>query len=109
MGGAYYLFNLLLCHAMAVVAAVLYSAYHEGPGKIADAVLFPVVCGMIVLWALSFGWFLRMIDPQYLRTFWSLESGAGCAMRRFLEAQDDEKRALIFTDNRLMWEPIYDD
>jgi hypothetical protein len=57
-----------------------------------------------------FGYFMaRIIVPKYRETFWSTQTGWERCERLFLDSKKDERRALVFKKNAVMWSRIKED
>jgi hypothetical protein len=115
LGGAYYSFNLASTIISVPFIAHLYQEYAvvdevNGAKKLSARMLWTVSVGIVSLWSVMFGFFLaRVIVPEYMETFWSTQTSWERAERMFLDNEEDEKRALIFKKNTVMWSRIKED
>ena len=115
LGGAYYSFNLASTIISVPVIVYLYQEYAEvdeesGAKKLGARILWAFSVGIVLLWSVMFGFFMaRVIVPEYMETFLSKQTGWERAERMFLDNEEDEKRALIFKKNTVMWSRIKED
>jgi hypothetical protein len=98
-------------HASAQVATfasvALYTSFYVGEAKLATGTLYAVVGLLAAVWALSFGALLLTMERKYVLTFFSAQTGCERIMNHFLDNADNEElRAEIFTNNEESWRPI---
>ena len=60
----------------------------------------------MALQVMTFVLFLRTINPEYIRTFYSSRSGNAQAMTAFYENDEDKHKLEIFNRNRHKWKKI---
>ncbi len=88
-------------------SVALYQAYYVGEAKLEIRLLYIVIGTLAVIWAVSFGGLLLIMERKYVKTFFSTETGSEFVMNHFLDnAGNDELRAEIFMSNLGMWRPI---
>ena len=114
LGGAYYSFNLGTTIISVPLITYLYQEYAKEYGKeeyrvnkLSAMVLWTFSICIVLSWAVMFGYFMaRIIVPKYRESFWSTQTGWERAEKVFLDVEEDEKRALIFMKNIVMWSRI---
>ena len=109
LGGVYWCFSIILNQLTSFVAGSLYSKWYYGPDKIDSTLLFLFLGGLVTLWVLAFGTFLFMIEPMYVRTFFSWQTASAHASDLFVNNVDDAKRAAILGVNAKLWHAIQED
>ena len=88
-------------------SVALYQAYYVGEAKLEIRLLYIVIGTLAVIWAVSFGGLLLIMERKYVKTFFSTETGSEFVMNHFLDnAGNDELRVEIFMCNLGMWRPI---
>ena len=110
LGGAYYLFSLL-CTVCMPLWALSKFAEHRDDESLGD---YAELIWRYTFWVLGVvGWFvlcLKSMNKGYARkTFMSLETGRNYDMDKFVSAEDDAERSLIFTKNMRLWSEIRED
>jgi hypothetical protein len=90
-----------------IISAVLYQLYNtEADGsKIGATSLYAFVVTLVVVWAISFAVFLKLINPQYIRTFYSTETGVQATVNKVSNGDDLQKSDLFYIQKRL-WSSI---
>ncbi|GMI17455.1 hypothetical protein TrLO_g3629 [Triparma laevis f. longispina] len=68
--------------------------------------VYGTIGGIFVLQVATFIYFLSSIDPKYIKTFYSMQSSNDYARRIFLDKDEDERKIVIFEDNRNKWKKI---
>jgi hypothetical protein len=107
LGGAYWLLNAVMSQLSCFASVVLYDMYYVGDARIGGSFLYGIVGALGFVWLLSFGAFLRIIKPEYRRTFVSLQSGSDYIISYFRDNAGNEARRIeIFYCNELMWRSI---
>jgi hypothetical protein len=78
-------------------------------GKIDPVSLFASVLILIAIWSLSVAGLSRMINPEYLHTFYSTQTGYAFSQSYFLDNEgNDAMRSNIFFMNERHWRSIRD-
>jgi hypothetical protein len=89
-------------HAAANAAGVIIHA-----SKIGDLTLFTIVATLAVAFVVAVFSLSVMIKREYLRTFWSLQTGCAYTQSYFLDNDgNDAKRVEIFFCNERQWQAI---
>jgi hypothetical protein len=74
---------------------------------IGGSFLYGIVGALGFVWLLSFGAFLRIVKPEYRRTFVSLQSGSDYIISYFRDNAANAARQIeIFYNNEHMWRSI---
>ncbi len=92
-------------------SAVLYQLYFEETDeahKISSTTLYAVVGSLAASWIFSFALFLRIINPSYISTFFSVKTGRQFTIDSFKNGDDFQKHD-IFTVNRRHWSTIVEE
>jgi hypothetical protein len=110
LGGLWWFVTMLLIQIECFLAGWLYLKYYAGPGKFETDVLYTGLGSLAGLWAVSFIGFLLSIERSYVRTFFSLESGAAFAQGIFTKNEgNDARRSGVLGYNHRLWLPIRGD
>jgi hypothetical protein len=103
VGGAYWLFGLLLTMGSLPMSIYLASPYVDvGAIDIASS----IVKYFIPITALCFAVFFWNIEKKYLYTFWSTQTGKDKTMAYFLEGVNDATKIEVFGHSRHHWVSI---
>jgi hypothetical protein len=105
VGGAYWLFGLLLTMVSLPVSIYIYlfSPYvDDNPIDIASF----IVKYIIPITTICLGVFFFNIERKYLHTFWSTQKSKDYNMAYFLEGQSDKMKFEVFTNSRHQWVSI---
>jgi hypothetical protein len=116
MGGLYFSVNVVLSQAGCWVAAALYSSHYLGTAKgddgsvystkIPDATIYAALGALLGTWLLSVFLFFSKIKRKYWSTFYSTKTGSQESMSYFLDHDDDETKAYVFTSHEDLWKKI---
>jgi hypothetical protein len=103
VGGAYWLFGLLLTMGSLPMSIYLASPYVDaGAIDIASS----IVKYFIPITALCFAVFFWNIEKKYLYTFWSIQRGKDQTMAYFLEGESDAIKFSVFKRSKHHWVSI---
>jgi hypothetical protein len=103
VGGAYWLFGLLLTIGSLPVSIYMASPYvDEGAIDIAST----IANSFILITMLCFAVFFFNIERKYLHTFWSTKRSKDMSMSYFLEGESDEMRFGVLWTSRHHWVSI---
>jgi hypothetical protein len=105
VGGAYWLFGLLLTMVSLPVSIYIYlfSPYvGDNPIDIASF----IVKYIIPMTTICLGVFFFNIERKYLHTFWSTQRSKDMSMAYFLEGESDDIKILVFGSSRYHWVSI---
>jgi hypothetical protein len=103
VGGAYWLFGLLLTMGSLPMSIYVASPYvDERAIDIASSI---VIC-FLPITTLFFGVFFLNIEKKYWHTFWSTLRSKDMSMAYFLEGESDEMKFVVFTNSRHHWVSI---
>jgi hypothetical protein len=103
VGGAYWLFGLLLTMASLPVSIYLASPYVD---ERAIDIASSIVKNFIPITILSFAVFFWNIEKKYFHTFWSTQRGKDKTMAYFLDGESDKIKFIVFTKSRHHWVSI---
>jgi hypothetical protein len=106
MGGAYWIFNVLLAVITPFVAVFFY--YSSKPDKLVmtQESAWSIVGTLGGAWLFFFALFLKLMKKEYRKTFISFETGSDWAMSFFLKGDTDEKRVKPLRLNINKWKKI---
>jgi hypothetical protein len=77
--------------------------------KIDSLTLSAMVGALTVVWMIAVAGLSLTIKREYLRTFWSTQTGCAFSQSHFLDNEGDEfKRFMVFYHNTRLWQPIRD-
>jgi hypothetical protein len=105
VGGAYWLFGLLLTMVSLPVSIYIYlfSPYvDDNPIHIASFIAKYIIPITTICLAV----FFFNIESKYLHTFWSTQRSKDFSMAKFLEGESDKIRFEVFTNSRHHWVSI---
>jgi hypothetical protein len=105
VGGAYWLFGLLLTMGSLPVSIYIYlfSPYvDDNPIDIASFIAKYIIPTTTICLAV----FFFNIESKYLHTFWSTQRSKDMSLAYFLEGESDKTKFLIFTRSRHHWVSI---
>jgi hypothetical protein len=105
VGGAYWLFGLVLTMVSLPVSQYIYllSPYvDDNPTDIASF----IVKYIIPTTTICLGVFFFIIEKKYLHTFWSTQRGKDLTMAYFLEGESDAMKFEVFSYSRHHWHSI---
>ena len=103
VGGAYWLFGLLLTMGSLPVSIFIASPYVDE--KAIDIASF-IVKYFIPITTICFAVFFLNIESKYWHTFWSTEEIKDMSMAFFLEGQSDAMKFEVFRNSRHHWVSI---
>jgi hypothetical protein len=103
VGGAYWLFGLVLTMGSLPVSIYLASPYIDG--KAID-IASSIMNYFILITTLCFAVFFLNIEKKYWHTFWSIQKSKDYSMAYFLEGESDEMKFIVFTNSRHQWVSI---
>ena len=103
VGGAYWLFGLVLTMGSLPMSIYLASPYVDD--KAIDIASTIAGC-FIPINTLCLAVFFLSIERKYLHTFWSTQKSKEYAMAYFLEGESDKIRMKVFTASRHQWVSI---
>jgi hypothetical protein len=107
LGGAYWLFAMLLTPAASFASALYFTECYTGPSTAQRGALFAFVGALAAVWAGALGGFVLAAGADNVHTFVSCETASQYTVRLFRErAGNDEHRAEIFTRNEALWYAI---
>jgi hypothetical protein len=107
MGGAYWVWSMVITQLSALAAAWYYNVMNKGVvGGLDERTVWKIVGGISALWLISFIWLMRTIDPKYLPTFYQRMTAKQFTIKIFRNADTDEKKALIFKRSFHLWRSI---
>jgi hypothetical protein len=112
LGGAYFSFNLASSLISLPVITYLHQEHavvdeESGVKKLGADMLWAFSTGIVLSWAVMFGYFiLRVIVPKHRETFWSTLTAWEEAERIFLDNEEDEERTLIFKRSIFLWSGV---
>jgi hypothetical protein len=114
LGGAYFSFNMVMNFASVPVISYLYLEYAEvetgGAEKLNATVLWSFSIGVVIVWAVLFGYFLTcIVAPKFRKSFWSSQTGWRRSESIFVDNADNERRIRIFSENVLLWSGVKED
>jgi hypothetical protein len=103
VGGAYWLFGLVLTMGSLPVSIYIASPYVDD--KAID-IASSIAKYFIVITNLCFAVFFLSIDSKYLQTFWSTQSSKDMSMAYFLKGENDAIKIQVFGISTHHWVPI---
>jgi hypothetical protein len=103
VGGAYWLFGLVLTMGSLPVSIYIASPYVDG--KAID-IASSIVKYFILITTLCFTVFFLNIEKKYWHTFWSTQTSKAQKMAYFLEGNNDAEKSQVFTCSRRQWVSI---
>ena len=103
VGGAYWLFGLILTMGSVPVSVHIASPYVE---ERANDIASSIVQNFIPITTLCFAVFVFNIKWKYWHTFWSMQKSKDYSMAFFLEGESDEMKFEVFTNSRHHWVSI---
>lgn len=110
MGGIYFSFNMVSSQASCWVAASLYSVYYDADEyKISDYSTYEFIGFLQALWIVTLLMFLKKIKRDFLKSFYSTQTGRQNAMSLFLDHENDESKAKVFLNHEDLWSDIRDE
>lgn len=101
MGGAYFSFNVISSLCTLLVATKLNDDRFGDMSYVWGLVAASFFC-MAFLWTI----FLRTIKREYIRTFFSTDTGARSNIKMFLDSTEDSTKVAIFGCHQSQWESI---
>jgi hypothetical protein len=103
VGGAYWLFGLLL-----TIASLPVSIFIASPHVVDKAIdiASSIAKYFIPITTICFAVFFWNIEKKYLHTFWSTQRSKDMSMACFLEGANDEMKFVVFTASRHHWVSI---
>jgi hypothetical protein len=91
----------------AFASVALYAAFYVGEAKLEAATLYAFVGTLTAVSIVSFGVLLLTMERNYVRTFFSAQTGGEYVMSHFLDNDgNDEHQAEVFLHNQELWRPI---
>jgi hypothetical protein len=105
VGGAYWLFGLLLTMGSLPVAIYIYLFSPYVDDNPIDIALF-IAKYIIPTTTICLAVFFFNIESKYLHTFWSTQTSKAQKIAYFLEGNNDEKKSQVFTCSRRQWVSI---
>jgi hypothetical protein len=103
VGGAYWLFGILLTMGSLPMSIYLASPYvDESAINIASLIMNYI----IPITTVCLGVFFLNIERKYWHTFWSTQRSKDMSMAYFLEGESDKKKFVVFTNSRHHWASI---
>jgi len=103
VGGAYWLFGLLLTMGSLPVSIYLASAYVD---EQATDIASSIMNYFVPITTLCFAVFFLNIERKYLHTFWSTQRSKDMSMAYFLEGESDNIKILVLACSRHHWVSI---
>jgi hypothetical protein len=103
VGGAYWLFGLVLTMVSLPVSIYIASPYVDESAI--DVASF-IAKYIILITTLCFAVFFLNIERKYWHTFWSIQRSKDMSMAFFLEGESDEMKFLVFESSRHHWVSI---
>jgi hypothetical protein len=97
VGGAYWLFGLML--TMGSLPVSIYIASPHVDGKAID-IASSIANYMILITTICFAAFLLNIENKYWHTFWSTQKSKEYSMAYFIEGKSDEIKFAVFWNSR---------
>ena len=115
-GGMHFTLSLVWSQISSVCSVVLYQAYYTGidenGGKMRDKIsataLYGIMGAAVFVWFLSFSAFIKLINKEYLHTFFGTMTGPQFEVHNY-RVGNERVKMTIFTVNVLYWESIYDE
>jgi hypothetical protein len=101
--------NMVLALTACFVSTYIYYEGVEEEPAIKEKTAWAVVGGLVGAWLLSFGAFLALIDPAYIKSFFSRKTGSDWSKSYFLDNDEDRIKMFIHGQNRLLWKDIRGD
>ena len=116
LGGGYWAASNAACLLSWFVAIGIYDRYGT-VAKVDTKQLYALASALAGAWLLSGSGILLLMNREYVRTFYSLQSGCDAAMQTFTAApicfedvaKQNKMRAVIFEYNERMWHKIRGD
>jgi hypothetical protein len=103
VGGAYWLFGLVLTMGSLPVSIFIASSYVD---ERAIDIASSIASSFIPITALCFAVFFLNIERKYLHTFWSTQKSKDYSMAYFLEGESDAIKFLVLASSRHHWVSI---
>jgi hypothetical protein len=103
VGGAYWLFGLLLTMASLPVSIYIASPHID---ERAIGIALSIVNYFIPITTLCFVVFFLNIERKYWHTFWSMQRSKDMSMSYFLEGENDKMKIEVFGSSRHHWVSI---
>ena len=108
MGGVHFSLTLFWAQLTTIASAVLYQHYVPSPSsspKLSAPFLYSFVVTLAVTWLLSFVLFLKLINPEYITTFFTTKTGVQYSIALFRNGNDRTKAGILDTQKR-QWSSI---
>ena len=99
LGGFYFSLTIFLNQVGCWVCACFYLSYYNGANKIDPTTIYVCLGALNLLLVLCLLIFFRIINPEYISSFFSFESGRQNAKACFENNIEDAARITIFTTN----------
>jgi hypothetical protein len=103
VGGAYWLFGLVLTMGSLPVSTYIASPYVDNN---AIGIASFIVIYIILITTMCLAFFFFNIERKYLHTFWSTQRSKDFSMAKFLEGKSDATKFKVFTNSRHHWVSI---
>ena len=105
----YWSINVFLNQVFCFVSVYLYGKYSKEASDDEVELLWKLVGGLFVFSMLNFGIFLKMINREYIKTFFSPITGKQFAVQNYIEATTDAMKFEIFGHHRSYYDSIQDE
>ena len=109
LGEAYWSFNVISNQVFCFISVYFYGAYSDEASEVVVDVLWKVVTGLFTVSMLNFGLFLRIINKEYLHTFYSTMTGKHFVESAFNEVESDAMKFEIFKHHPSFYTKIDED
>jgi hypothetical protein len=109
LGGAYWSLSMFLAIVGSFAAIVVYyDRTAAGDVVMQESSMRLIVGSLSAAWVVCFAVFLLLIKKEFLRTFFSFETGNEWAQKKLLVGKTDLEKADMFTINKRKWERVED-
>ena len=109
LGGAYWSANVVFNQAFCFVAVFLYDKYSEDASEEVVEFLWMIVGGLFIFSTINFSLFLKMINREYIHTFFSTTTGKEFSVQNYEESETDAVKFELFGHHRSYYDSIQED
>ena len=106
VGGFFWTANVVNNQTFCFLSIYFYGKYSDESEEEVVELLWRLVGGLFIVSMLNFGLFLKMINEDYIKTFFSPITGKQFSLKYFQDGETDDVKFKVFNHHRSFYESI---